>query len=79
MLKQKHSHPIRVGCQIAIVYAVTKGYLNGVEPAGVAAWEEGLFTYLSDRYGKLMERIESGSWNEEDVKELEAALKGFRR
>ena len=79
VLKQKHSHPIRVGCQIAIVYAVTNGYLNGVEPAGVAAWEEGLFTYLSDRYGKLMERIESGSWNEEDVKELEAALKGFRR
>ena len=79
VLKQKRSHPVRVGCQVAIVYAVTNGYLNGVEPGNVASWEEGLFTYLSDRYGDLMARIEEGRWSDEEVQSLSAALKGFRR
>ena len=79
VLKQKRSRPVRVGCQVAIVYAVTNGYLNDVEVSEVASWEERLFTWLSDRYGTLMKRIEDGFWEEEDVRSLEAALKGFRR
>jgi F-type H+-transporting ATPase subunit alpha len=79
VLKQKRSRPVRVGCQVAIVYAVTGGYLNDVEPKDVASWEDRLFTYLSDRYSPLLERIEAGSWEDADVKELEGALKGFRR
>ena len=79
VLKQKRSRPVRVGCQVAIVYAVTNGYLNDVEVSEVASWEERLFTWLSDRFGTLMKRIEDGFWEEEDVRSLEAALKGFRR
>ena len=79
VLKQKRSHPVRVGCQVAIVYAVTKGYLNEVPVGDVASWEERLFAYLSDRYGDLMGRIEQGFWEEEDVQRLQQALKGFRR
>ena len=79
VLKQKRSRPVRVGCQVAIVHAVTNGYLNDVEVSEVASWEERLFTWLSDRYGTLMKRIEDGFWEEEDVRSLEAALKGFRR
>ena len=30
VLKQGKNHPVRVGCQVAIVYAVIKGYLNSV-------------------------------------------------
>ena len=56
----KRSRPVRVGCQVAVVYAVTKGYLNEVPTERVAQWEEGFFTYLSDRYGDLMKRIENG-------------------
>ena len=79
VLKQKKSNPARVGCQVAIVYAVTKGYLNEVAVKDVARWEDGLFTYLQDRYGDLLARIESGEWGEREVKDLEGALKGFRR
>ena len=79
VLKQKRSRPIRVGAQVAIVYAVTNGYLNEVAVSDVAAWEDRLITYLSDRYGDLMTRIEQGCWEEEDVKNLQGALKGFRR
>ena len=41
VLKQKRSSPMEVGCQVAIVYAVINGYLNDVEPAKVAEYEEG--------------------------------------
>ena len=79
VLKQKRSRPVRVGCQVAVVYAVTNGYLNDVEVSEVASWEDRLFTYLSDRYGDLMIRIEQGFWEKEDVEALQGALKGFRR
>ena len=79
VLKQKRSRPVRVGCQVAVVFAVTRGYLNEVPVDQVASWEEGFFTYLSDRYGDLMKRIEEGYWEDGDVKALEGALKGFRR
>jgi hypothetical protein len=45
----------------------------------VAAWEARFFTYLNDRYGDLMARIEQGYWEEEDIRAMENALKGFRR
>ena len=79
VLKQKRSSPIRVGCQVAIVYAVTRGYLNEVAPAEVAAYQESLFEYLEARYSELLDRIERGEWEQEDISHLEEALKGFRR
>ena len=79
VLKQKRSRPVRVGCQVAIVYAVTKGFLKDVAVQDVASWSDGLFKYLSDRFGGLMKRIEDGFWENEDVTNLEAALKGYRR
>ena len=79
VLKQKKSAPARVGCQVAIVYAVTRGYLNDVDPKDVASWQNRLFTYLEDRHTGLLERIENGQWDEAEVKDLEGALKGFRR
>ena len=79
VLKQQRSRPVRVGCQVAIVYAVTRGWLNGVEVKDVARWEETFFRHLEDRYQDLLKRIESGSWEDEDIQALEGALKGFRR
>ncbi|MBR3099446.1 MAG: F0F1 ATP synthase subunit alpha [Clostridia bacterium] len=79
VLKQQRSHPVRVGCQVAVVYAVTKGFLNDVEPGDVATWEERFFRYLEDFYMPLLERIEHGQWDDTDAETLETALKGFWR
>ena len=78
VLKQKRSAPVRVGCQVAIVYAVINGYLNEVEPKNVAAYEEKLFEYLESRYENLLERIEQGAWDEAEIEEMKQALAGFR-
>ncbi len=79
VLKQGKNAPIRVGYQVAIVYAVIHGYLNDVEIKDVAAWEERLYEKLEAENADLLTRMESGSWTDEDVKELEAALASMRR
>ena len=78
VLKQKRSAPVRVGCQVAIVYAVINGYLNEVEPKNVAAYEEKLYEYMESRYSSLLERIEQGKWDDEEIEEMKQALAGFR-
>ena len=78
VLKQKRSAPVDVGCQVAIVYAVINGYLNDVEPKDVAAYEEKLFEYLQSRYPDLLQRIELGKWETEEIEEMKQALSSFR-
>ena len=79
VLKQKRSRPVRVGGQVAIVYAVINGYLNDVEPKDVAEYEDGLYEYLEARYEELLVRIEQGQWEASDVETLKEALKGYKR
>ena len=79
VLKQQKSAPVRVGCQIAIVYAVIHGFLNDVEVSKVRAWEERLYEKLEAEYDALLTRMEKGQWGDEEVKELEAALASMRR
>ena len=79
VLKQGKNAPIRVGCQVAIVYAVIHGFLNDVEIKDVAAWEERLYEKLEAEHADLLVRMETGEWSDNDVKELEAALASMRR
>ena len=79
VLKQGKNSPIRVGCQVAIVYAVIHGFLNDVEVKDVAAWEERLYEKLEAENAALLDRMEQGQWSDDDVKELEAALASMRR
>ena len=79
VLKQKRSAPVRVGCQVAIVYAVTRGYLNDVEVDKVSEYETGLYEHLQANHADLLDRIENGFWDAEDVAAMDEALKSFRR
>ncbi|MBQ3155823.1 MAG: F0F1 ATP synthase subunit alpha [Clostridia bacterium] len=79
VLKQDKNAPIRVGCQVAIVYAVIHGFLNDVEVKDVGAWEDRLYEKLEAEHAELLTRMESGEWSDDDVKELEAALASMRR
>ena len=79
VLKQDKNAPIRVGCQVAIVYAVIHGFLNDVEVKDVGAWEDRLYEKLEAEHAELLTRMESGEWSDDDVKELETALASMRR
>lgn len=71
VLKQGRNAPVRVGCQVAIVYAVIKGYLNNVDVSDVKEYEARLFSKLVNEHSDWLQRIESGYYDEQD----EAALK----
>ncbi|MBQ7122036.1 MAG: F0F1 ATP synthase subunit alpha [Clostridia bacterium] len=74
VLKQGRNAPVRVGCQVAIVYAVTKGYLNETTVSKVHEYEKNLFAKLENEYGKWLERVEAGSFDESDENELKSIL-----
>lgn len=74
VLKQGRNSPVRVGCQVAIVYAVINGYLDKVDVDKVKDYEQALFDRLEANHVDWLGRIESGSWDDEDIDELKALL-----
>ena len=79
VLKQDRNAPVRVGCQVAIVYAVTKGYLNTVEVSNVKNFEKNLFAKLENEHGDWLSSIESGSFDEQDEETLKNILAEMQR
>ena len=74
VLKQGRNAPVRVGCQVAIVYAAVKGYLDSVPVSGVREYEERLFLLLETKYGPWLSRIEAGYYEKEDEDKLKEIL-----
>lgn len=79
VLKQKRNHPLRVGCQVAIIYAVTHGYLNDIPVSQVSEYETTLCEKMEGAYPALLERFEAGFYDDEDVRLLEDALRSMKR
>ena len=74
VLKQGRNAPVRVACQVAIIYAVTKGYLDKVAVKNVPEYEARLFAKIENEHQNWISRIESGSFDEKDETELKALL-----
>jgi len=79
VLKQGRNEPVRVGCQVAIVYAVIHGFLNDVEVKDVKVWEKALYELLEAKYGELLSRIEKGAWDKAEIDDLEGAINELNR
>ena len=79
VLKQPRQSPVRVGCQVAIIYAVTNGFLNNVPVDGIKDWEQRFYAHLESGYTPLLERIEHGFYEDEDITALREALQGMLR
>ncbi len=79
VLKQGRNAPVRVGCQVSIVYAVINGYLNDTPVSAVADYEKKLFEYMESRYDALLVRFETGYFDPEDVETLKKALSEFNK
>ncbi len=79
VLKQGRNSPVRVGCQVAIVYAVINGYLQDIPVSAVKEYERTLYELLESRYASFLTRVESGFWDDEDIAELKKALREIKR
>ena len=74
VLKQGRNAPVRVGCQVAIVYAVINGFLDKVAVKDVHEYEKRLFAKLENEKGNWLSRIEAGFYEKEDEEELRSVL-----
>ncbi|MES2728612.1 MAG: F0F1 ATP synthase subunit alpha [Pseudomonadota bacterium] len=57
LLKQPQFSPLTVAEQVAVIYAGTRGYLDGVAVNDVSAYETGLLQSLRTRGAELLEAI----------------------
>lgn len=79
VLKQDRNNPLRAGCQVAIIYAVIHGYLDSVEVQDVKDYENDLYAKLESENQNLLNRFESGYFEQSDIDELESVLKEMQR
>ncbi len=79
VLKQKRNSPVSAGCQVAIIYAVTNGFLDQVPVDKVHEFEEKLYEKLKADKKELLARFEQGYFEDSDVTELEETLKEMQR
>ena len=79
VLKQGRNSPVSVGCQVAIIYAVTKGWLDKVPVSQVHNFQENLFEKLQNQKPQLLQRFEEGYFEDEDIASLEETLAEMTR
>ncbi len=79
VLKQNRNTPVRVGCQVAIVYAVINGYLDSTPVSKVKEYETNLFAKLESAHSDWLKRIEDGFFDESDEAALKNILSGLEK
>jgi F-type H+-transporting ATPase subunit alpha len=80
ILKQGQYEPMKVENQVAVIFAVSKGYLDEVPVAKVSEYESGLFDYLEANNKKDLESISvEGIITDELSKNLEKSISDFTK
>ncbi|MBO4353633.1 MAG: F0F1 ATP synthase subunit alpha [Clostridia bacterium] len=77
VLKQKKTSPVETGCQVAIIYAATNGYLNKTDVSDVASYEKELYSYMRSQHSELLGDIAKGLYTDEMQSELDEAVATF--
>ncbi len=78
ILKQPQYQPLAVEKQVMIVYAATKGHLDGVAIEEVRRYEDELYRFLEARYPAVLTGIAQKKILDDEIKNaLESALKEF--
>jgi F-type H+-transporting ATPase subunit alpha len=73
ILKQPQYQPMPVENQVAVIYAVTNGYLDDIDIDLVRAWERGFLQALGAKHAEILSGIRQGG---QLTDELTASLKG---
>ncbi|MEN9238806.1 MAG: F0F1 ATP synthase subunit alpha, partial [Thermostichus sp. DG_1_6_bins_120] len=80
ILKQPQYSPLSLDQQVAIIYAGTRGYLDDIPVEKVAAFKQGLLSYLSSAHPKYGEIIRSTKQLTEEAEELlKTAITEFKQ
>ncbi len=78
VLKQGQYQPMDVTDQIFAIYAVTRGYLDGIQVEEIGAFEKGLLQFIKSEYSDLKGEIQkAGELKEEVEKKLKEAIERY--
>jgi F-type H+-transporting ATPase subunit alpha len=78
MLKQPQYQPMRVENQVAVIYAVTNGYLDDVEVEHVRRWERGFHDTMAAKHQDVLDRIRTeGKLSDELTADLVSAIESY--
>ena len=78
VLKQGQYQPMPVQHQVAIIYALTNGYLDNVDVAQVGAWERDFHTFLRTQRPEILQSIvETRDLSGDNEKALRAAIEHY--
>jgi F-type H+-transporting ATPase subunit alpha len=68
MLKQPQYQPMRVESQVAVIFAVTNGYLDKVDVDQVRKWERGFHETMAVKHQHVLDAIRESGKLEDDTK-----------
>jgi F-type H+-transporting ATPase subunit alpha len=78
ILKQGQYVPLPAEKQIVIIYAGTKGFLDGLEVAKLDAYEKGLYSFVESKHPEIFETIRTKKALDKDLEaQLRTALEDF--
>ncbi|HJR35736.1 MAG TPA: F0F1 ATP synthase subunit alpha [Gemmatimonadales bacterium] len=79
VLKQPQYQPVPVERQVAIIYAVTNGYLDDVDLKQIRQWERDFLEYVANAPGNILEGIRTRkALDAELTASLKAAIDAFK-
>jgi len=80
LLKQKQYSPMEVADQVAVIFAVTKGYLDDISVDKVGEFEEKFMDYLRSNDASILKDLgEKQKVDDEMASKLKAALDSFSK
>ncbi len=77
-LRQRRCDPLADWQQALIIYAVSEGFANAVDPENMESFEKGLYEYFENECPRIKERLESGAKMDPAFEaEVRGALKAY--
>jgi F-type H+-transporting ATPase subunit alpha len=79
VLKQPQYQPVPVEKQVAIIFAVTNGYLDDLKVTHIRQWERNLLEYLEASHPQVLKDIKTKKVLDDDItNRLKAAITAFK-
>ena len=80
VLKQDQYHPMDVTHQVVMLYVVSRKMLLDIDLGDIQTFKREFIEYMENHFKPLLDRIRSTKdINDEDMKEIEGAVKEFKR
>ncbi len=78
MLQQGEHQPVPVAEQVAVIYAVTSGLLDNIDPDNIPDWENQFREHLKNSHEELLNNIrDTQELSDEDEETLSEAIQNF--